>query len=205
MEQLLELNISNIKMEMHVTHAKLQYSSEPPSYEMTRNKGGLKISHTPAKLNIDTYEARSSMGFKTALDAGRQVAQKSFQRCRDGITSTVQEGNALMNIQNKQDNIIGQISFNNVLNSMSSDVELAFLPSTPANISWEPHDLSMRYEMDRLNFEWRTQDSPEMDYTPAKIEYLVKEYPKVNITYIGGPIYAPPSADPNYVPMDVTA
>ncbi|MCR4925814.1 MAG: DUF6470 family protein [Clostridiales bacterium] len=205
MKQLLELNTTNIQMEMHITPAKLQYSTQAPSYEMTRQKGGLEISSTPARLNIDTYEARSSMGFKKALDAGRQVAEQSFQSAKDGITSTMQGGNALMNIQNKQNNLIGQLAFDNVLQSTSSDVQLAFLPSTPANISWEPHDLSMRYEMDKLNFEWRTSDTPDMEYTPAKIEFLVKEYPKLEITYVGGPIYAPPSADPNYVPMNVTA
>ena len=205
MEQLLELNTTNIQLEMHVTPAKLQYSSPRPSYTMARDAGGLQISSKPARLSIDTYEARSSMGFKTALDAGRQFAQKSFQSCKDGITSIMQEGRTLMNIQNKQDNAIGQLAYDRVLSSMQTDMQIAFLPSVPANISWEPYDLNIRYEMDKLNFDWHTSDSPNMEYTPAKIECLVKEYPRLDVEYIGGPIYAPPSADPDYVPLDVIA
>jgi hypothetical protein len=89
----------------------------------------------------------------------------------------------------------------------SLDTALAFLPSVPAEISWEPQQLSMKYEMDKLSFVWRTSQQPDMQYTPASIEYHVKQYPKLEIEYIGKPMYVPPSASPDYVPpkLDMTA
>jgi hypothetical protein len=40
----------------------------------------------------------------------------------------------------------------------------------------------------------------ETSFIPPDIELEVKEYPKVVIKYVGGPIYFPKSADPNYEP-----
>jgi hypothetical protein len=42
--------------------------------------------------------------------------------------------------------------------------------------------------------------APDVDtsFTPPDLEIRVVEYPKVIIKYIGGPIYIPRSADPNY-------
>ncbi|MBQ7605756.1 MAG: hypothetical protein IJU59_04650 [Firmicutes bacterium] len=40
----------------------------------------------------------------------------------------------------------------------------------------------------------------EASFTPPDLELEVKEMSKVVITYVGGPLYFPKSADPNYVP-----
>ena len=44
---------------------------------------------------------------------------------------------------------------------------------------------------------------PEITWDPGEIS--VKQKPEVIIKYIGGPLYVPPSADPNYEPLDVQA
>ena len=44
---------------------------------------------------------------------------------------------------------------------------------------------------------------PESEFIPGDIEFTVTQRPEVRIKYVGGPIYVPPSADPNYEPLDV--
>ena len=58
--------------------------------------------------------------------------------------------------------------------------------------------------MDKLNFDWRVSQ-PEFEFTPGDIELSVTQQPDVIIKYIGGPIYVPPSSDPNYESVDVEA
>lgn len=94
----------------------------------------------------------------------------------------------------------------------SFDTMLGFTPSVPAKISWEPQQLNMQYEADRLSFDWRTNSTPEYEYSPASVEYVIKQYPKIEIEYKGKPVYVPPEADPEYDPetdalfsLDVTA
>ncbi|HEX3037471.1 MAG TPA: DUF6470 family protein [Oscillospiraceae bacterium] len=204
MEQLLQMRTTPIVLEMTVNRAKLQMSSEQPSCNMTRAKGHLQIEHSYPKLNIDTYEARSSMDLKTCARSVQDFAAEGVQAGYDATARIAEEGNMLMDIQNKG-NTIGEIAYQNMQSTL--DTELAFLPSVPADISWDPQQLSMQYEMDKLSFDWRTSQQPEMQYTPASVEYHVKQYPKLEIQYVGKPLYVPPSASPDYVPpkLDMTA
>ena len=64
--------------------------------------------------------------------------------------------------------------------------------------------MHIRYEMDKLNFDWRVI-RPQFEFTPGDIELSVTQKPDVIIKYMGGPLYVPPSADPNYEPVDVQA
>ena len=64
--------------------------------------------------------------------------------------------------------------------------------------------MNIRYEMDKLNFDWKISGG-SFEFTPGDIEFTVTQRPEVIVKYIGGPIYVPPSADPNYEPVDVRA
>ena len=65
-------------------------------------------------------------------------------------------------------------------------------------------EMNIRFEMDKLNFDWR-QSKGNFEFVPGDIEISVKQRPDVIIKYIGGPIYVPPSSDPDYEPVDVHA
>ena len=79
-----------------------------------------------------------------------------------------------------------------------------FLPSTGPDIEWEDGTMQIRYEMDKLNFDWKIENN-EFQFTPGDIEISVAQQPSVTIKYVGGPMYVPPSADPNYQTVDVKA
>jgi hypothetical protein len=59
----------------------------------------------------------------------------------------------------------------------------------------------MNFEMDKLNFDWNIE-RPQINFIPGSIEFIVKEYPSVEINYIGTPIFVPPSANPDYKEID---
>lgn len=205
MEQLIQIRTIPMVMEMQISHARLEMSTNQPSYEMSRAKGSLSINHSYPKLNIDTYEARSSLNLKSCARSVQSFGADSVQAGYDATARIAEEGNMLMDIQNKGSNTIGDIAFENMQSTL--DTALAFLPSASADISWEPGQLNMQYEMDKLSFDWRTSQKPDMQYTPASVQYHIKQYPKVEIEYVGKPNYVPPSASPDYVPpkLDMTA
>ena len=69
---------------------------------------------------------------------------------------------------------------------------------------WDEGEINIRYEMDKLNFDWRMGQG-EVQFVPGNIEFTVTQQPDVIIKYIGGPVYVPPSADPEYEPVDARA
>ena len=84
---------------------------------------------------------------------------------------------------------------------MYSQPAMDFIPSEQPEITWDPGEMNIRYEMDKLNFDWRV-NRPQMKFTPGDIELTVKRQPDVVIKYVGGPLYVPPSSDPDYQPTD---
>lgn len=184
-----------IQMEWHIQHAKYKIKTEPSSLKIERTPGSFTVSNKNGRLLLDTYDARSSMGLKSVAESVRQSAENGIQAAYDATANFAEEGDMMMNYF-QYNNVMADIAFQR----MDSSVEtaLSFSPSVPVNITWEPQDFSMRYEMDKLHFEWQTNQKPEIEYVPSKIEYQITSYPKIEFKYVGKPIYVPPSAEPGY-------
>lgn len=202
MEPLISIKCIPFQYDMVVNDARLEMKTPMPQHRLTRQTGGLNVDYTPGQIKIDTTAARQSMELKGVLLASKEAGQRGMDAARQAAGQFAQEGNRMMDSRNK--NVFGEIAVERTKSSL--DTMLGFLPSAKADISFDPHELQMRYEMDKLQFDWRTSSKAEMNFTPASIEFKVKDYAKVLIEYIGGPIYVPKSANPDYVPppgMDV--
>ena len=75
---------------------------------------------------------------------------------------------------------------------------------TGVNVQWEDGSMQIRYNMDKLNFDWKIAQG-EFKFTPGDIQITVAQRPSVTFKYTGGPLYVPRSSDPNYQPVDVEA
>lgn len=200
MEQLLKITTIPIQIEFKVNNARFERQSATADVEISRNKGGLTIKSQPIKLNIDTFEARNSVVPTTARSIA-QNAQAGMSAAYQATAQFVNEGQMLLNAKIGED-AIGQIIQNRMANN--NQYVLGFAPSSPAEITATPMDFTIEYEMDKLNFEWKTNRG-DFQFIPGNIEFTLKQRPSVVIEYIGGPIYVPPSADPDYVPLDIKA
>lgn len=152
--------------------------------------------HTPSEIRIDTTAARESLGLIGTLKASEESGAKGMSAAKQMTGQMASEGNRMMDTRNKD--VFGDIGYQRSKNTL--ETMMGFLPSSTADVSFTPHQLNMKYEMDKMQFDWRISGKAEMNFTPASIEFKVKDYARVEIEYTGGPIYAPPSADPNYTP-----
>jgi len=202
MYPLIEIKTVPIEIEMKVSHAKLEYIRGTADLEISRNEGGLDIKSRPIKLNIDTFEARNSV-VPTAMRSVEQYGQKGQQASYTATATYAQHGQMLLNAKIGED-VLGQFAAEAATKDLKPNVGLQFLPSAPPEITWDPGEMHIRYEMDKLNFDWRV-NQPKFEFTPGDIELSVTQQPDVIIKYVGGPLYVPPSSDPNYEPVDVQA
>lgn len=185
-----------MSIEMKINHATYELASGDASVEISRDKGGLQMKMQPAKLNIDTFEARNSTPFKTPMRSVEEYAKKGVQAAYEATANFAREGEMLMNIQLDR-SVITDIAYQR----FNSDVQfnLGFTPSEPVEINVDSGDLFVKYEMDKLNFDWKIS-RPEMKFIPGNIEIIIKEYARVELEYTGSPLYVPPSASPDYEP-----
>lgn len=200
MEQLIEIKTVPIELEMKVNHARLDYKRSTVDLEISRNQGGLQIRSKPIKVNIDTFEARNSVS-PTAMRSIEQAAQRGQQKVYDTTATYARRGDLLLEAKIGEQ-LISQFAMES--QQVNTDFAMKWLPTTGPEITWDDAELNIRYEMDKLNFDWR-MDQGNVEFIPGNIEFTVTQQPDVVIKYIGGPVYVPPSADPNYVPLDEKA
>ena len=200
MKPLIEIKSVPISIEYKVNAAQLQQKSAMAEVEISRDKNGLSIKSRPIKVNIDTFEARNSITPSTRTSI-QQAADKGLQFAYDATARFAEEGDMMLNIQLKQ-NPIPQIAAQRGLDDRQANIN--FIPEAPVELDWIPGEMNIRYEMDKLNFDWKT-GKQDLEFTPASIEFNILEHPRVIIEYIGAPIYVPPSANPDHQPIDTKA
>ena len=200
MERLIEIKTVPIELEMKVNHARLDYKHSTVDLEISRDQGGLQIRSKPIKVNIDTFEARNSVS-PTAMRSIEQAAQRGQQKVYDTTATYARRGDLLLEAKIGEQ-LISQFAMES--QQVNTDFAMKWLPTTGPDISWDGGELSIRYAMDKLNFDWR-MDNGNVEFIPGNIEFTVTQQPDVIIKYIGEPVYVPPSADSDYVPLDEQA
>lgn len=193
MEALLKITTIPMEYQMTIQRARLERSqSSPPLVEMSRQRGGFTMRSRPARLLLDTYDARNSI-VPTTRTAIYQNAQKGIQAA--GEAAQTYAGEAAQMIWSKPgqggemlDQILAQR-----MQLPKGDFQLGFIPTTGVNITYQEGDLQTDYQMDRLAFNLKLNNGT-VEYIPGSISIEITQYPDVLIEYMGKPVYVPPSA-----------
>ncbi len=201
MRPLIEIQTIPIEIQMKTTNAHLEYARGTAQMEVARDRRGLQIRSQPIRVNIDTFEARSSI-VPTTAQSIQQGAAQGQRAAYEATAVLAQEGRMMMEAKIDQD-VIPQLAQQKTVDQ-PAQLGIQFLPEVGPDISWTGGEMSIRYEMDKLNFDWR-MNQMQFTFVPGDIEFKVTQQPDVVIKYIGGPLYVPPSADPNYEPLDTKA
>ena len=199
---LIELKSVPIEIEMKITDAKLEYKRGTVDMQVSRNEGGLQIKSSPIRLNLDTFEARNSV-MPTVATRIQRSAEAGQQAAYSATATYARQGQLLLQARVGQE-LVTQFAAEAQNQDLKTNVGIQFLPTTGPEISWDKGEINIRYEMDKMNFDWRTQNG-DIQFTPGDIEISVTQQPDLIIKYVGGALYVPPSSDPNYEPVDVQA
>lgn len=202
MYPLIEIKTVPIEIEMKTTNATWEYRRGTAEMEIRREKGGLKINSRPIRVQMDTFEARNSVS-PTPMRSVEQSAQRGRQAAYEATAAYARHGKLLLNAKVGED-VVTQIATEPQQEAMNVTVNLDFLPKGGVEMDWQAGEMQIRYEMDKLNFDWKT-GGQGFEFVPGDIEFSVTQRPEVIIKYVGGALYVPPSADPNYEPVDVRA
>lgn len=202
MKPLIEITTVPIQIEMKTTNAKLEHVRGTAEMEISQSEGGLNIKSRPIRVNIDTFEARNSVS-PTLSRRLEQNAEKGKQAAYEATATYAQQGQLLLQTRLGEE-LVTQFAEDSMMKDVKTNVGLDFIPSEEPEITWDPGELNIRYEMEKLNFDWNVNGG-NFQFTPGDIEFTVAQRPDVIVKYIGGPIYVPPSSDPNYEPVDVRA
>lgn len=202
MKPLIEITAVPIRIEMRTSSAKLEYTQGTAEVEISRDEGGMSIKSRPIRVNIDTFEARNSLT-PTLARKLELNAQKGQQAAYEATAVYARQGQLLLNTRLGEE-LVTQFAEEAMMKDVKTNVGIEFLPSVSPEITWDTGEVNIRYEMDKLTFDWKFGER-DFQFTPGDIEITVTQKPDMIIKYVGGPVYVPPSADPNYEPLDIRA
>ncbi len=192
--QLLKITTNPIQYELQIERPKLQIKQPQPSVTRTTEPGKLTMQSKNISVRIDTVDMKNSIGQKSPLGVAKDEAQRGMQNAKDMTAQYVEMGHQMMQVQKNAD--ISDIMAQTFYPAMPT-LQTRFMPAVGPNISWEPGGLNIEYTSSKIFNEWHVLKNT-MEYIPGKIAMNITQYPSVSIEYLGEPIYAPPSANPNY-------
>lgn len=204
MKPLIQITTIPISYELKVQKARVERHRSTAQLEISREKGGgFQIKNQPIKVRLDTFEARNSMLPSTPTSV-KQAAEKGKQAAAEATAKWAADNHLMMKAPMGED-VAGQIAERDFMNNLKTgEFEMGFIPKAGPDIQWTEPDITMQYEMDKLNFNLKIANG-DFQFIPGDISLDITQMPDVRIEYIGGPMYVPPSADPSYKAVDVMA
>ena len=182
MYPLIEIKTVPIEIEMKTTNATWEYRRGTAEMEIRREKGGLKINSRPIRVQMDTFEARNSVS-PTPMRSVEQSAQRGRQAAYEATAAYARHGKLLLNAKVGED-VVTQIATEPQQEAMNVTVNLDFLPKGGVEMDWQAGEMQIRYEMDKLNFDWRISGN-EFKFTPGDIEISVTQHRGIEHTGSG--------------------
>lgn len=194
MKPLLNIQSIPIEYQLQIERPRLEMrQANNPRSNVTQTPSSLQIHTKNIQVRLDTSDMRSSIGLKSAPDLIAEAAAYGKQTAQEATAEMTRFGDQLGQIQDGV-TVAGLIQQKML---QQPDTVTVFLPSTGPAVSWDPNQINMKYQPGNLDFEWKINQNV-LNYIPGKFQMVIKQYPKVQIEYLGDPNYVPPSASPNY-------
>lgn len=203
MEQLLSIKHIPIKVEVKVQRAEFKRvenknGSAAPSVKVSAKQGGgLCLTAEPYRMNLS--ELRNYDAYIPSSGTDNEITLTY-----EGIAKLVDNGNTAGTRLSSETQ-----KFTAKKASRSIESVLQSLPkSRNSAVSYADGTLSINYQMQNSGSEVEAYslERPDFEFIPGSIEFIIEQMPKLDIEYLGDPIYFPRSADPNYEPpLDVFA
>ena len=182
MDPLITIETVPIKIEYAKNESAHKTSMQSAKLNISQNDNSVTIQSDPISIPTDTFEVSPS------VDLGNLTYTATAQYSGSGnLTMNVQLQGALDNAYQYQQ--FGR-GIDNIINYFPSGNNNSAAPSENVQINF---DMSHFFSSNSSN-----QDSVDTSFYPPDLEFKVVERAKVIVKYVGGPIYVPQSADPEY-------
>lgn len=192
--QLLKIKTVPFKYDINIQSARLTAPQIEPA-KMTQHTTPVQVETNTenVKVRMDSSEMRSSMGMKTPADVAKEAPAKTQQTANQTTSEYVNEGNAMT----QKGMTIAQYVKQKILSDSVVNTTIGVVPSSPIDVSWEPASTRTSVRRSNVELDWQ-KSAQEMEFIPSSMTIEVKQLAEVEIEYIGGYQYVPPSSDPDF-------
>ncbi|KMZ44009.1 MULTISPECIES: DUF6470 family protein [Bacillales] len=181
------------KIRMESTFAQLGLNINKPVQEIKQPKAEMNLRQIPATLSIeqartilqiDSSQARANIGIMTSMQFSDSSAAYGKQKAMQAIAEKSQEGDRLMRIYTKENAIaaIGQEKGLRVLEGGYTPPAASTDDGVNISADFKPVAIDVQRNGMRMDPVLR---SPELSYTPGKVEPYMIQYNSLKIDVVG--------------------
>ncbi|MGI6727434.1 MAG: hypothetical protein ACOX4P_06665 [Anaerovoracaceae bacterium] len=169
----------------------IEYVEKPSARSSVGQSAQLQISKQPNSVMIQSnpisIEMRDTFESSSSINWNNLTYTASAQYSKDG--------NLRMNVK-IEDIDAGTFIFQQFGRGIDNIMD--FLPKS-AKEDVASNSMQISFDLSQLPSGMPEVNNIDTSFLPPDLELKVVEWPKVIVKYVGGPIYIPKSADPNYV------
>ena len=197
--QLLQITTRPIEYKLEVERARLEYNQDfLPTANTQIEPAKLEVKTRNTSVRLSTYEARKSLGQASSMD----MSKNQFEKGKESISKTTR---SYVDLGNDMSRIDTGITIADIFAQKFMGEQpilfTAFIPSTGAEMYWVPYEVNSDFTDASVDYDWDTMEVMRniMNYVPGSVRMTILQLPTVEVKYVGGHMYFPPSADPDYV------
>lgn len=182
----IRINSTHGQLGLNITKPVQRIEQQAATVQIEQPKAEMQINRTTGKLSIDQTEARADVDLKSIARRKEEFAANGREDLLSGIARVSSQGDELMRIENGGKPIIEQA----VENSMPTqyDFNIGWVPSAGSvEIDYRPGKVDINWQTHRPNIQVETH-KPIHEYTPGKVEGYMKQWPSLEIDFVGGSI-----------------
>lgn len=182
------MQIPQIRMQSQMAHISIQQTSgkqeiqQPEaSLSIQQPKAEMSIQTTPSKLQINQTKAWEDMNLMHISKRIEKFANEGLQGASEGTTRRVQQGDALMRIEN-QGNPIASQAIRNGFDQMKQ-LGIKFIPSGNAvKINYRPAEVNIDVNTNQPIIQVEARE-PEIQFTQGEVNISMQNYQSLQIDF----------------------
>lgn len=144
----------------------------------------MKLTTTKPQLKIDQDQCFNESGLKNNRAFLDDVVSRAKQAVREGVAQRVQDGNAMMAIENGMDVIAEQASYN-AWERFYNEFGLVTMPQSRPVITVVDGDVNFQFEEGNVEILNGPFQSDKGTYQSGKVEYYMKQKNSITVTPVG--------------------
>jgi len=112
----------------------------------------------------------------------RDIAEESKQRVLEAIGQIAEDGNRFLEIQTGA-NAVSELAEARM--GEQAETNIVFMPTSRPIIDIRAGKFNINFRPDILSIDWEVHTRANIEATRARVEYYMKEWPGIEIEYIG--------------------
>lgn len=160
-------------LDIHTTNAVIHIEKEPVRLKVESQRAQMHVTRTRPNFKVNWKKLRAESGVRSPEAQRQYIKQRSQRMLHRNTQNAVSDLQQMGNIQNSgagSPEIVASVTFNRTMTQNIPEVNVGSMPSSLAQIDWDPGSLEIEWDPHRIEMSWEGDMRPRITVTPHTVE-----------------------------------